>query len=368
MKIVIESDSLIRSQAGIAKFNKNLIDELLRTDHKNTYQLYCFGDPFRKSVSHFNIDWLWIPRKIYMAAFKAGIRIPYDFLTERADIYLFPNFIRLPTTRGKVVTFVHDLAYLKYPETLEPKNLLFLRRFLPKSVKESDHIVVISESTKKDILQSFGINQDKVSVVYPALPKELVWPSQNKVEEFKSKLKLGKYILFVGTLEPRKNIPRLIKAVESLPPEYSDISLVLAGKRAWAKEEIDQAIRGSSLGDRLVELGAISDEDLSCLYKGAFVFAFPSLYEGFGIPVLEAFSAGVPVVTSRVSSLPEVGGDAAILIDPTDPASISSGLLRVLSDEKFRKHMIGRGEVQLKRFSWQESAEKMMGVWDKVAN
>lgn len=364
MKIAVEADSLVGSQAGIAKFNSNLFSEVLRVDQNNKYLFLSFGDPVRKKTLKFPIKWLWIPRKIYMWLFKKGIAPYYSFLVGKADIYVFPNFVRLPLKSGKSIVFVHDLTYLKYPETLEEKNLIYLRKFLPISVKNADHLVVISKSTKKDVIENFDVPEDKVTVIYPALPIEHAVGRDEDTITLKNRLGLGRYILFVGTLEPRKNIPRLIKAVEKLPQEYSDVQLVLVGKRAWKPDDIDAAIRESSLGDRIKELGYVADSDLPALYKGATLYAFPSLYEGFGIPVLEAFANEVPVVTSKVSSLPEVAGDAALMIDPTNVEEISSALLKLLENKDLRETLIRKGKIQVDKFSWQKSALDLIKVFE----
>jgi glycosyltransferase involved in cell wall biosynthesis len=369
LKIVVEADSLVSPQAGIGKFNRNLLRNVLALDSKNDYQLYSFGDPIRKNISGFKIHWLWLPRKIYTGLLKIGLPLPYNFLTGRADLYFFPNFIRFPITLGKSVVVVHDLTFLKYPEVIEGKNLNFLKKFLPKSLAKADRVVVISQSTKEDLKKYFKIEDKKISVIYPSLPEELrKTPSLKAVAGFKKKNGLREYILFVGTLEPRKNIARLIEAVELVSEKFPEIQLVLVGRTGWGWPELLRRMERSSLGPRLKMLGYLEEEELALVYAGAKVFALPSLYEGFGLPVLEAFHYGVPVVTSGVSSLPEVAGDGAVLVDPQSVGEIAVALERVWGNTALREKLVKLGRRQLARFSWRQSARKLVRLFEEVGS
>jgi len=368
VKIVVDAQSILEQQAGVGKFTTNLMRALIEVDKKNRYVLCAFGDPLRMKSDEFKIKFTWIPRKVYMGLWKVlGIEIPYNWLSGKADVYFFPNFIKLPTSIGKSIIAIHDLAFIKFPETTEPKNLIFLRKYLKSSVESSDHIVVISESTKKDVIEELGVRNEKITVVPLALPEEIRKnPSTYEISAIKDKFGLDKYILFVGTLEPRKNLPRLIQAFEGLSSKYPELKLVLVGKRAWGVEQLDNAVANSPVKQKIIFPGYLKDTELSAIYSAASVFAFPSLYEGFGMPILEAFSYGVPIVTSNVSSMPEVAGDAALLINPLDVRELIGAIDKLLSDHGFKENLIKKGKLQLRNFSWDKSAREFAKILETM--
>lgn len=292
--------------------------------------------------------------------------IPHECMFPgRVDLSVFFNFIVPPNIRGRVITTVHDLTYLRYPETMKKSNYKHLTRGMDYSVKRSDKIVTDSLFIKQEIQTYLGVPEDKISVVYCA--PSLASGSADYGEVCKKFGIQGEYILFVGTIEPRKNVGRLLRAFDLLKGEHKlPHQLVLAGGKGWQDEQIFQTLQNTRFADDIVRTGYVSAEEKNTLYQNASAFVFPSVYEGFGIPPLEAMTWGCPVVCANAASLPEVVGDAAELVDPMDESSIAKGILRVLTDHAYAQQLIEKGRVQAKKFSWDRSAEQLFAVCKEV--
>lgn len=259
-----------------------------------------------------------------------------------------------PLSKAALVTTIHDLAMLRYPKTADPYVLAMNMRSWVHIKKEAKAIIAVSEATKKDIVELLGIEPERIHVVYEAIPDEArLRLTSTRQQEILSDFGLNRpYILFVGTMEPRKNLRRLIQAWKPLKKTYD---LVLAGAAGWEQVGDEEGLR---------KLGVVSNEQLAALYGGAAVLAYPSLYEGFGFPILDGFYHGVPVVTSNLSSMPEIAGDAAVLVNPMEPESIRKGLEAALSKRDF---YIKKGKQQIKKFSsWDRVAEQTIAVYEKA--
>ncbi len=283
----------------------------------------------------------------------------------KVDLSVFFNFIVPPNIRGKVITTVHDLTYLRYPETMKKSNYQHLTRGMDYSVKRSDKIVTVSHFSKQEIQKYLKVPEEKISVVYNA-------PSlTERTADYDAVCKKygirGDYILFVGTIEPRKNVARLLRAFDLLKGDSKiPHQLVLAGGKGWQDEQIFQTFQRIKCSDDIVFTGYVSAEEKNTLYQNASAFVFPSIYEGFGIPPLEAMTWGCPVVCADAASLPEVVGEAAELVDPLDETSIARGILRILSDHDRTSGLIQKGKLRAKEFSWERSAERLFVVCKEV--
>lgn len=290
------------------------------------------------------------------------IPISYRSMFPAADLTVFFNFIVPPRISGKVMTTVHDLTYLRFPETMEAKNYRRLQLGMDYSLKRSNRILTVSEFSKQEICQLLTIPEEKVSVVYnaPALSEEVA-----DMEPLFNRHGITKpYILYVGTLEPRKNLMRLMQAFEKLKRvEGIPHQLVLAGGKGWNSKDI---LEYAQKNPDILPIGYVTNAEKNALYQDAALFAFPSLYEGFGIPPLEAMHFGCPVVCANTASLPEVVGDAAELVDPMEVDSIAEGMLRVLTDESHRTELVRKGYIQAKKFNWEDSANKLMQICREV--
>lgn len=299
-------------------------------------------------------------------------RLPLELLCnkDKIDIFFTPGHYAPSICPMPLVISIMDLAFLKYPNQFLKKDLIQLRSWTKKSVQKADKILTISKSTKNDIIDYYQVDRGKVKVAYPAISNIKMTKNNEKILK-KYNLQKGKYLIFVGTLQPRKNLIRLIKAFSKLIGHQSlAIShLLIVGKKGWMYDEIFEEVKKQKLEDKIIFTGFVSEKEKNSLLKNASAFVLPSLYEGFGFPVLEAMQTGVPVVISNVSSLPEVGGNAALYIeDPKSVDSIYSTLKKAVDlSDSAREELIKKGKEQVKKFSWRKTAEQTLGVIQEVA-
>ncbi len=294
------------------------------------------------------------------------VPIPYQWLFKgRTDLSIFFNFIVPPNISGHVISVVHDLTYLRYPETMKKSNLEHMRRGIAYSIARSDRIITVSQFSKKEIQELLGVPGEKISIVYnaPSLAKETA-----EYDVVRKKYGINQdYILFVSTIEPRKNIERLLRAFSCIKKKYKiPHQLVLAGGKGWQDEEIYKTAAQMDHSEDVIFTGYISAEEKNALYQNATVFVFPSIYEGFGIPPLEAMAMGCPVVCADVASLPEVVGDAAHFVDPFDEQSIADGIMKILLDHEYANYLVEKGHEQCKKFTWDYSAQQLLKVCREV--
>jgi glycosyltransferase involved in cell wall biosynthesis len=295
-----------------------------------------------------------------------------EWLVGESDLLVATNFLPPPTASRGVVLVVHDLAFETMPE-MAPHHDERWRRSFERWLRRSAAVIVPSEATRDDLLTRHDVEPGRVSVVYHGTDADAFAPSSPaEVEAMRGRFDIGgPYVMFLGGLEPRKNLENLILAFSML--DVSDLSLVIAGGSVrWAPtyaERVDQTIAGlpSETRDRIVRVGYVEHAERRALISGAELLAYPSLAEGFGFPVLEAFAANVPVVTSNVSSLPEVAGDAAVLVDPTDATAIAAGIREVLADADLRNVLRAAGTARLTSFTWQRCARETAAVLRRAA-
>jgi glycosyltransferase involved in cell wall biosynthesis len=295
-----------------------------------------------------------------------GAEVAAAGLVTRLDLLHSPDHIPPQWTGGASVITVHDLAFLRYPETHAPDS----RRYYGQicwAVRRADAILADSLATKHDLINFLRVPPERIRVVYPAPRPGLARPPERTVRGLREALGLTRpYILFVGTLELRKNLVRLIEAFGRVRRVF-DGELVLAGEPGFGAEAIYAAAAAALVRGRVRLVGRIKDEDLPALYAGAEVFVMPSLYEGFGLPPLEAMACGTPVVASNVSSLPEVCGDAALLCTPTDVESIAVTIERVLLNTAVRRRLIERGLARARSFTWERTVRDVLACYREVA-
>jgi glycosyltransferase involved in cell wall biosynthesis len=352
------SRSVAQERTGTENYSLNLIRHLLalRSDHR--YRLYFNRPPtYNLQSTTYNLRIMPFPR------LWTHLRLSWEMAHRPPDLLFVPAHV-LPIVhpRRSVVT-VHDLGYLYYPEAHRLLDRLYLDLSTRYDARAAAHLIADSSATKRDLIQRYGVEPDSITVVYPGYDDATFQPVRDEeaIEAVKTRYDIaGDYILFVGTLQPRKNLTRLIEAYWKL--ETGSWKLVIAGKKGWLYGEIFRRVEELGLERRVVFTGYVTQEDLPVLLSGARLFVFPSLYEGFGLPVLEAMACGTPVVCSNAASLPEVAGDAALLVDPLDVEELAAALERVLSDEELRAGLIERGFEQAKRFSWERCARETLDV------
>lgn len=381
MKVSIDVQLLLKGEkTGIGWFAHNVLRNLsINSDRQ--YQLNCFVFGYKKekrlildeykkygyTISKVN----WFHDVIYRMIWNF-IPIPYRFFfKKKSQVTLFFNYIIPPGVSGKKITVVHDMAYKSYPETVRTKTRKFLDLSLSKTCKRADKIITISEFSKSEIMKYLKVEADKIEVIPLGVDVGYYHSnySENDVEMVKEKYKInGEYFLYLGTIEPRKNIERLIRAYGALYEQRKDIpKLILAGKKGWLYEDIFNTLEELKLHDVVKFLGYIEIQDAPKLITGSIAFIFPSLYEGFGLPPLEAMACGTPVITSDVASLPEVVGEAGMLIDPLDINSIKEAMSRIVTEPDLRIKLSKAGIQQAKKFSWEETAKRIERVIDQYA-
>jgi glycosyltransferase involved in cell wall biosynthesis len=357
------------AMSGIPRLVHELLESLLRLDRENEYLLY----------SHRPLS--LVPPSVDPGLHRTGngrlwgsvwieTALPRRLLRDRVDLFWGTEHI-LPVwgARGvRMVLTVHDLVPYLFPETMSRRNLYITRCLMPPSVRRADAIVTVSHSTMDDLRRLFAPDCPVMETIHPGTTRRFrpVTDRPALAEKLARELNLRKpYLLGVGTLEPRKNARTTIRAF-SLLADRIPHDLVLAGSPGWKMGDLRDEISQSPWRERIRWTGRVSDESLADLYAGAEVFVFPSLGEGFGFPLVEAMASGVPVVASRVSSLPEVTGDAAVLVDPLDTAALAGAILSLLQDSSKRAEMISRGLARATQFSWDKAAEEMLGVFRRV--
>lgn len=367
MRVALELQPCCGNRSGIGMYTYELAKRMKDGDGLE----FC-GNLFNFRGRNDNLDALQgiempihesrlFPYGVYRRVWNV-LPVSYQSLfPQRADLSIFFNYIVPPRVAGRVITTIYDMTYLRYPETMNRKNLHRIEGGIRYSVERSDHIATISEFSRQEICTLLGVPEEKVSIVYSA-------PAQfgpgAKWETVAKKFQIETpYILYVGTIEPRKNLTRLIRAFDRLKREQGiPHRLVLAGGNGWQNKEIYLAAGEAGAKDDILFTGYISQGEKNALYEHASVFAFPSLYEGFGMPPLEAMHFDCPVVCADAASLPEVVGDAARLVDPLDEESIAEGLWQVLSDEAYAASLIQKGREQKNRFTWDDAADRLTKI------
>lgn len=371
MKVALELQPCCGNRSGIGQYTYELAKRL----HDQGNLEFC-GNLFNFLSRNNNAEALagihmpiqtstLFPYGIYRRIWNV-FPMPYGSLFQsKADLNVFFNYIVPPRIEGKVITTIHDMTYLRFPETMERRNLKRLKNGIQHSVKRSNRILTDSEFSKREIVELLSVPEHKVSVVLcaPSLTSDVA-----SLADLKQKYKITHpYVLYVGTIEPRKNLSRLVNAFAQLK-ERENLShqLVLAGGKGWENEDIYQMVDKMFHNGEVLFTGYVTNAEKNALYQNAELFVFPSLYEGFGIPPLEAMTFGCPVVSSNAASLPEVVGDAAELVNPMNTESIAKGMWKVLSNNLYRAELVRKGYKQAKKFNWDDSAKKLVQICREV--
>lgn len=356
---------------GTEIYSRELIRALIALDRKNQYWLYTrervprdfFVSPFAIRHSLFAIRAIPFPR-VWTHA-----RLSFEMLMRAPEVLWVPaHVLPLVHPRRSFVT-IHDLGQAHFPDAHPPMQRAYHNAAVWWSTRAALHIFADSESTRDDLARFFRVPLEKISVVYPAYDAQLYQPIRDaaKIEKTRAKYRVGKdYILAIGTIHPRKNYARLIEAFGKL--QIANCELVIVGKRGWLSSEIFKRVEKSNLQSLISILDYVPANDLPALISGARVFAFPSLYEGFGLPILEAHACGAPVVCAMTSALPEAAGDAALFFDPLDVDALAGALERAWTDDALREKLIARGFQNVKRFSWEVSARQILRVFQNSPN
>lgn len=381
MKISIDAQLFLKGEkTGIGWFAHNVLSNLKISPDKQ-YQLNCFTLGYKKKkqlivdeykLYGYTINKVkWFHDVIYRMIWNF-IPIPYSmFFGKQSQVTLFFNYIIPPGVSGKKITVVHDMAYKAYPETVRVKTRRFLELSLAETCKRADKIITVSEFSKLEIMKYLEVEASKIEVIPLGVDINYYHNNYSELDIKKTKEKYhinSEYFLYLGTIEPRKNIERLIKAYGSLYNQKKDIpKLILAGKKGWLYEEIFNTLEDLQLQDMVKFLGYVEIQDAPKLIAGSFAFVFPSLYEGFGLPPLEAMACGTPVITSNAASLPEVVGKAGLLVDPLNANSIKEAMLKVIIEPDLRNKLSEVGIQQAQMFSWEKTTRRIEQIIEQYS-
>jgi glycosyltransferase involved in cell wall biosynthesis len=306
------------------------------------------------------------PTRLLYALWRAGSFLPLEKFTGDVELFHATNYFVPPARKAKRIVTIHDLTFVVVPQYCSPRIVRpFAAGVIERFAAESDAIIAYSQSTKNDIVSILGIPEPKISVIYMAVDDDFGFSTEEADWLERTYHVVRPYVLFVGMLEPRKNVLSILRAFDAVRDEVPH-QLVLVGDRGWMYEEIFQLCDQLGLGDRARFIGFVGHDKLAAFYRYADVLLFPSFYEGFGLPVLEAMQCGCPVITARNSSLPEVGGDAALYVDAADWQMLAEQLNTVLKDESLRDTLARKGREQAARFSWKRSAAQTLDLYREV--
>jgi glycosyltransferase involved in cell wall biosynthesis len=368
MRVAIDARKL--HDFGIGTYIRNLLKQLAHIDSDTEYVLLC-SEADMGVASTLGPNFRSVLERSPNYSVREQWHVPWALRRERPDVYHAPHYVLpLAVTSPSVVT-IHDCIHLMFPQYLPNRRAyLYARAMMWTAARRADAILTVSEASKRDILRFFNVRPEKVVVVHNAID-ERFWipPAEDDVARVRERYQLEHgFVLYAGNIKPHKNLERVIDAFHEIRRgEFEELKLIIIGDEISKLPALRRAVHRHHLHKHVRFLGYVSDETLAILYRLAALFVFPSLYEGFGLPPLEAMASGTPVVTSNVSSLPEVTGDAAVLVDPYDTSSIVEGMRSVLSDRSLADQLRRKGPVRAREFSWERSVSKTRDLYERVA-
>ncbi len=373
-RVGIDVTSAITQGGGIGRYTRELVHALAALEQRPTLRLFSARPP--RTLPHPNplpqvegiqhtpapLDERWLYRLWY----RARLPLPVQWVTGPLDLFHSPDFV-LPPVGGNIPTLltVHDLSFVHYPQAYPAPLVAYLNRVVPWSVRRATHIVADSVATQQDLITLWQTPAEKITVLYSGVDERFRPVTDGRhLAQVRASYDLGEapYLLSVGTLQPRKNYQMLIQAFAPLARHWPH-QLVIAGGQGWLYEDMVAEVGRQGLEGRVRFTGFVADRDLPALYSAATLFLFPSLYEGFGLPILEAMACGAPVVASNASCLPEVVGQAGVLLSPHEPAAWTRTLHTLLLDSGRRARLVGAGALQARQFTWRRAARQLVQLY-----
>ncbi len=377
MRIGIDVTAAVSQGGGIGRYTRELIHALAVVDAVNEYRFFSAKRPSTSPVPHplptaSNIQTCPAPlaeRWLYRLWYRLRLPLPVQWVTGRLDLFHSPDFV-LPPVSGNIPTLltVHDISFVHYPDVYPPKLVNYLNQVVPWSISRASHVLADSQATKQDLVDVWQIAPEKITVLYSGVHERFQPVTDGeKLTAVRQKYQLGSrpYILSVGTIQPRKNYQILIRAFQPVAAQYPH-NLIISGGKGWLYEEMMTEVERQGLNGRVRFIGFVDDADLPALYSDADLFVFPSLYEGFGLPLLEAMACGVPVISSDASSLPEVAGDTAVLLSPHDQAVWTNAMFDLLAHPDKRAALVAGGFRQARQFTWQTAAHSLLEIYQNL--
>jgi glycosyltransferase involved in cell wall biosynthesis len=356
---------------GIGTYIRNLLRQLAKLDRQTEFVVLCRPDD-REALSSLGTNFRAVPETAGNYSISEQIRIPLALRREGVTLFHAPHYVLPPLVRCRSVVTIHDCIHLMFPQYLPNRMALtYARASIALAARQSTRVMTVSESSKRDILRFVDVKPEKIDVIYNAFDERFgIEPLEEDVVRVRERYQLhDEFVLYAGNVKPHKNLERLIDAFDLVRKRGLDrLKLVMIGDEISKYAALRRAVHQHQLHKYVRFLGYLPEETLAVMYRLAGVFVFPSLYEGFGLPPLEAMASGTPVVTSNVSSLPEVAGDAAVLVDPYSPQAIADGIYRVLTDESLRRSLRQKGLARAAQFSWEQSVRRVRQIYAEAAN
>jgi glycosyltransferase involved in cell wall biosynthesis len=369
MRICVDIQAAVTQRAGVGRYTQSLVTHLGPLAGEDELVLFYF-DFQRRGVTFATPHAVqrairWCPGRVVQRAWRTLRWPPFDWFAGPADLYHFPNFTIPPVRGGRHVVTMHDMSFLRWPQFAERRNLRYLSATVHRTVAAADAILTLSRFSAGEIHELLGVPLDRIFPVYMGVPEGWGPADRAALAAFRRRHGLDRpYLLTVSTLEPRKNIPLLVDMFERL--EAFDGDLVIAGMRGWQAEPILARMKTSPRADRIRYLDYVADEELPLLYSGAELFLIASHYEGFGMPPVEAMACNTPVVSSLGGALPEVLGDAAVLVEDFDPDRWAHTVASLLGDPDRRRALAAAGRRRAAAYTWTETARQTWDVYRKV--
>jgi glycosyltransferase involved in cell wall biosynthesis len=355
---------------GIGTYIRNLLRQLARLDRETAFAVLCRPED-REGLATLGENFRPVPETAGNYSIAEQLRVPLALSREGVTLFHAPHYVLPPLVRCRSVVTIHDCIHLMFPQYLPNRMALaYARTSIALAAWRATRVMTVSESSKRDILRFVDVEPDKIDVIYNAYDGRFgVEPREEDVVRVRERFQLhDEFVLYAGNVKPHKNLERLIQAFHLVRQRGLDhLKLVIIGDEVSKYAALRRAVHKHQLHKYVRFFGYVPEETLAVMYRLAGVFVFPSLYEGFGLPPLEAMASGTPVVTSNVSSLPEVAGDAAVLVDPYDAAAIADGIFTVLTDERTRCTLRRKGLERARQFSWEASVARVREIYREVA-
>jgi glycosyltransferase involved in cell wall biosynthesis len=369
LHIAIDAHAVGSGLAGNETYIANLIEALAEIDTANRYTLYVTK---REAVARFQNRWPNFTPRLTLPHTPL-VRIPVTLVAElrrRPVDLLHVQYTAPPFAPCPVIPTIHDLAFEHLPETFKRRSWMQLRLTVRRTARRAAHIITVSDFSRRDIIDTYGIAPEQITVTPEAAPRAFAPSEQSEIDRVRARYKIeGDYILAVGSIQPRKNLARLLRAYSNLLRRRTQVKLprlVLVGKRAWLYEETLRSVNRLGLTSNVTFTGYVPEGDLPPLYSGALCFVYPSYFEGFGLPPLEAMKCGAPVITGNRTSLPEVVGDAGLTVDPFDIAALAEAIRRIIDDAELRQRLRERGFKRARTFDWRETARLTLKAYERA--
>jgi glycosyltransferase involved in cell wall biosynthesis len=373
VRICLNASPAVHHIAGLGRYTQELMAALLAVDQDNEYVAFynrpseAQVDPPLDRLPHLTTNLATKPWRMY-ALVSHFARLSQDRLFPEVDLFHATDHLLPRLGRAKTVFTLHDLVFRFYPHTHKPLNRWFLTLMMPRFLQAADAVIAISEHTKRDAIRTYGVDEGKIRVIYEGVDPRFQRQPAETIAAVRHRYGLpDRFLLSVGTIEPRKNLTSLLHAYHTLRNEGAEFGLVIVGKKGWLYADFFHTLDELGLEGEVVFPGFVPDEDLPAVYSAADLFVFPSLYEGFGLPVLEALACGTAVVASSAASLPEVAGEATLMVDPNNQGALVRAVRDVMGNAGLREDLRSRGPQQAAKFSWQRAARDTLAVYTSLA-